>query len=249
MNSEIFKSGIVPELGDSINTAVKRFLLDLNVCLPGKVTAYDRETQFADVEIQLYQKANSGKLEPYPVIPNVPVKWPRAMGGSAFIHLPLQAGDDVLLVFAQRSIDNWKTQGGMSDPDDPRLHHLTDAYALVGGSALPDAFSPATDNAIEIVNDEASVQIFPDAIEIKKGDADIRVASDAISITNGDASIQVFPDGKFQIKNGSNELIDLLQQLADTLSTDTVNTPSPQPLNAASTYATIASELDTLKGP
>lgn len=167
-------SNLIPSLHDTIRTIIDRVMLDVCVCLPGKIVSYDFETQYADVEIQLLQGYSNGNTLPYPVIPNVPVKHPRGLGGTAFIHMPLVAGDDVVLVFSQRSLDNWKTQGGMSDPDDPRKHHITDAYALVGGSALPDAFTPETDDAIEITNGAASLQVFADGgFKIKNGENEL----------------------------------------------------------------------------
>jgi hypothetical protein len=151
-----------PHFSDVIRATVDAMLLDMYFTLPAKIVKYNKDTQYADVEIQLYEKFIDGVLDLPPVIPMVPVKHPRANDGKAFIHMPLKPGDDVILVFSQRSLDNWKTQGGPSDPSDPRKHHITDAYALIGGSAIPDAFSPQTDDAIEIVNGTSRTIIHPD---------------------------------------------------------------------------------------
>lgn len=221
-----------PELASVIRSLVDSMLLDLNVCMPAKIVTYNPLTQYADVQIQLFQGFSDGSLVPYPIIPNVPVKHPRAFGGKAFMHMPLVIGDDVLLVFSQRSIDNWKTQGVMSDPDDLRKHHITDAFALIGGSGLPEAFSVSNPLAIEIVN--------------------------------GLTKVDILPTGQFSVKNSIGELISVLDQisqkvetLAQTLSTDTVNTIfGPVPLNSFVEYATLATELtalivelETFKGP
>jgi len=216
-------SNFTPELSDLINYHINRQLLDLNVCMPAKIVKYNRSTQYADVQPQLYQKFADGSLVAFPVIPSVPVKHPRANDGNAFIHMPLVPGDDVTLIMSQRSLDNWKTQGGMSDPNDTRKHHITDAYALIGGSAIPDAFAPQTSNGLEIVN--------------------------------GATSLILLPDGTVKIANAANELISLLDQwitqdqsLAQTLSTDTVNTIfGATKLNAFLTYTQIANQLSAIK--
>lgn len=80
---------------------------------------------------------------------------------------------------------------------------------------------------------------------------------------NGDAVFKMKRSGKFQIKNNSNELIDVLDQithevkdLANTLSNDTVNTIfGPVPLNSFVIYANIEinlalliTKLESLKG-
>lgn len=212
----LLKSGVTPELGEVIRTVMDSVLMDLCVCLPGKIVKYNSATQYADVQVQLLQEFQDGSTETYPIIPNVPVKHPRAMGGNAFVHMPLTPGDDVVIVFSQRSLDNWKTQGGIVNPDDSRKHHLTDAYALIGGSAIPNAFKPKT--------------------------------KDAIEITNGSASIEVHPDGKFKITNGTNELIDLFDQLLKQLAVDTTNTIfGPMKLNGFTVYQELATKVETLK--
>lgn len=155
-------STMKPEFSDVIRTIIDQELMDLNVCLPGKVTKFNSATQYADVQIQLLQKNVDGSLVKYPVIPNVPVKFAKANGGKAFIYLPVKVGDDVILVFSQRSLDNWKTQGGMSDPADPRKHHLTDAFALLGGSALPSSFQPSSPDSVEVVNGTSKAVLHDD---------------------------------------------------------------------------------------
>lgn len=198
-------------------------MLNLNVCLPGKIVSYNAENQYADVQIQLLKKYTDFSTEPHPVIPNVPVRHPRAAGGNAFIHMPVAVGDDVLLVFSQRSLDNWKTQNipvvgqnGGVDTNDTRKHHITDAFAILGGSAMPDAFEVSDPTAIEIVN--------------------------------GDAKIILFPDGKFNFENSTADFIDQVQQAFATLGDDTVNTVfGPTKLNAFQTYLNIAAKILSFK--
>jgi len=176
-------STFTPELSTVIRANIDSVLMDANFCLPGKITAYDPDTQYADVEVQLLQKFTDGSLIPFPVIPHVPVKQLRSNGGKTFIHMPLVIGDDVILVFSQRSLDNWKTSGGMTDPDDPRKFNITDAFALIGGSAIPDAFTPSTDDSIEIVNGESSLIISPDGtFNIKNSNQDL--ISNLITLVN-----------------------------------------------------------------
>jgi hypothetical protein len=152
---------VTPQLSDVISGMIEARLVDLNVAVPGKVVSYDPKTQFATVEIQLQRKYESGEIKTLPPIPNVPVKHPRARGGKTRIHMPVGPGDDVLLVFAHRSLDNWKTQGGITDPADRRKFNISDAFALVGGSAEPDAFTVDNPDAIEVVNEAGQFQILP----------------------------------------------------------------------------------------
>ncbi len=153
---------VTPELSDTIRTIIDQVMVQVNVCLPAKVVKYYPSTQYADVQVQLKRKYENGDLVPIPVIPNVPIKHPRSSGGQAYVHMPIQKGDDVVLVFSQRSLDNWKTQGGMQDPADRRKFHLSDAFALIGGSAEPDAFQVNDPTAIEIQNQSGKLQLKTD---------------------------------------------------------------------------------------
>lgn len=158
-----------PEFSDTIRAIVDTVLMDMYFGMPAKVKSYDPATQYATVEIQLFQKI-AGELVPYPPIPNVPVNHPRSSDGSAHIHFPVKVGDDVTLMFSSRSLDNWKSSGGMSDPDDPRKNHLSDCFAVLGGSSKADAFDVEDPDAIEIVNGDSKIQVFEDGtFAIKNG--------------------------------------------------------------------------------
>lgn len=162
-----------PTMAEVMRTVIERRLSEMHVCLPAKVVTYDKATQLASVEIQLQKLYEDGTLLSWPIISNVPVKHPRAQGTETFIHMPLQPGDDLVLVFSERSLDNWKTQGGMTDPNDRRKFSITDAFALIGGSAIPDAFTPETDDSIEIVNGDSKAIVHPDGkYELKGGNDD-----------------------------------------------------------------------------
>lgn len=147
---------------DMVRSIIEAVVMDLNVCLPAKIVKYDAKTQMASVQPVLKTKYESGAIVEAPVIPNVPVKHPRGQGKQTFIHIPLKKDDDVTLVFSQRSLDNWKSQGGLTDPQDRRRMHLTDAIALIGGSAEPDAFTVDDPDSVEIVNKDGKIQIKPD---------------------------------------------------------------------------------------
>lgn len=151
-----------PSLLEVIQTVIDSKLADVHVCLPGKIVTYNPATQYASIKIQLTINYENGSVLQWPVLPDVPVKHPRANGGDAFIHMPLAEGDDVVLVVCERSLDNWKNQGGITDPMDRRRFNISDAYALIGGSAVPDSFTVAAPSAIEIANGSQSIlQILP----------------------------------------------------------------------------------------
>ena len=218
---ELEKQPITPTLAETILVVLDSELVKINTSMPGNIVKYDPATQTADIQPSLKREYYDGSAVDLPVLPGVPIVFPRT--ATSFIHLPLQAGDPVVVIFSQRSLDNWKTTGGTAEPADARKFDLSDAIAIPGGEAPNKPFTVSDPTAITIKNDSGEFVILP--------------------------------AGKFKIKNASDELIDVLSQvtekvgtISDTLSKDTVNTIfGPMPLNSFTQYATLKTELDSLK--
>lgn len=213
---------------DTFDTLIKetfnQLISQIRVCLPGKILKYDPDTHLASVQPlikrKFYKRQNSEFL---PVINRVPVIHPRT--SSAIIRLPVKAGDLVTLVFADRSLENWVAgDGEAKDPLDTRMHHLNDAYAILGG--YPEQ-KPLTANN-------------PDALEIQ--------VQNGTKMTLGNGT-----DELLQIAhNAFTSLKDLADQLKSTLSeiqlhthTDSVAGTTTVPLNTTN-FANISSQVDTI---
>ncbi len=122
-----------PTLADVITQAMETRLSDLHVALPAQVMAYDPTLQTVDVKPMLTRviETDTGELpDVLPVIPAVPVAFPRA--GNFFVSFPIKPGDFVLLVFVERSMDEWWATGVEALPGDLRKHSLADAVAIPG---------------------------------------------------------------------------------------------------------------------
>lgn len=131
-----------PGLASVIAAAIESRLVDVHTSLPGRVESYDAARQVADIKPMLRRVIRAADLtrvsEELPVIPCVPVQWPR--GGGAFLSLPLAAGDFGWLLFADYSIDRFRSTGDDSDPGDERRFDLANAVFLPAGpfpSAAP----------------------------------------------------------------------------------------------------------------
>lgn len=116
-----------PNLTELLEQVVETSQREARVCLPGVVTSVDQKRARVDVQPSIKDAINS-KYDP--VVTDVPIVYPQ--GGGASITFPIDEGDDVLLVFADRSLENWLTAGGGSEVDntDPRQHDLTDCFAI-----------------------------------------------------------------------------------------------------------------------
>ena len=106
----------------------------IKVAMPGIIQSFDPESVTAVVQpgIRCVQRDNDGATitSEYPQLVDVPVIFPR--GGGCTLTFPVKPGDECLLVFSDRCIDFWWQNGGVQEAVDPRLHDLSDAFAIVG---------------------------------------------------------------------------------------------------------------------
>lgn len=176
-------------LAEIIQDAVRAGILDINVCLPAKIEKYDAALQKANISPLLKKKyVSEDDTTNLPVITNVPVQWPSANDGSAFIHLPLKAGDLGFVIFSQRSLDTWLAGNGDSvSPEDTRHHDLSDAIFTPGGLPFKKALPNISANNLMIKNGKALIEEFPDGkMQISDGDGgQVELTGGVINITGG----------------------------------------------------------------
>jgi len=118
-------------LRDAIDARVEQ----VNTCLPGKVLSYDPASQTASVRLTVKRpmRTDTGgtTTEPLPDLPAVPVVFPRA--GDFVLHLPLKAGDGVLVLFSQWSTGEYHRTGEDAvDPGDMEHHGMGSAVCIAG---------------------------------------------------------------------------------------------------------------------
>lgn len=212
-----------PTLAQVILEAVEARLVDVNTAIPGKIVSYDHATQTASVQPCIRRKYTDGTIVDLPVINKVPVQFPR--GGGFFVSLPLKKDDPVLLVFSQRALDVWKEKGGVVDPADPRKFHISDAYALAGAGAAPDAFTNTDPNKLVIAHKGGTA-------EIHMGD-DGKVSIKAGELHLGDHSASEFVALKSKVEARLSAIESALNSLGSTYNghthifIDPVSGPAP----------------------
>lgn len=139
-----------PDLAEVIEEALESRLLDVHVALPGRVVTYDASTQTAQIELGVHRVLTTEDGAPVPetlpLLENVPVAFPRAAG--SFLSFPLAAGDPGLVIFAEQSLDQWRSKGTPTPPGDRRRHSLTGGVFVPGLSPNALALSdPGLDTA------------------------------------------------------------------------------------------------------
>ncbi len=154
---------ITPTLTECVKELIKSCVLDVHTALPARVEKYDYETQKADVKPLLKKKyRNSEVAIEIPVIPSVPVQWPSAAGGTAYIHLPLAKGDLGIVLMCERSIDTWLSgDGQITATNDSRHHDLSDAVFIPGVRPFKAALADTSETNLVIQNDSIRIEMDP----------------------------------------------------------------------------------------
>ena len=159
----------MPSLTEVWQQMLDAHSMALNTALPGEVVKYDADTGKAEVRALIRMKYTDGTILTPPVIPNVPILLPRTQGAS--LTLPIAPGDPVLLVFAQRSIDRWLSEGGEVDAGDARTHAMSDAFAIPGAFSFKDG--PTGETGTVLKDGNTKVKLTGEKVAIGNSTAEL----------------------------------------------------------------------------
>lgn len=175
--------GRVAGLGALLREAMESRLADVHVAFPAKVVTYDATAQTVDVQPSIQHVVVDPRdgtvLEPglcvLPQINAVPVVHMRA--GGYFIDFPLAPGDHVLIVFCERSIDRWWSEGleGV-DPSNDTKHDFAGAVAIPGLYPSTAPLSGTSSTEARIGKEGGMVATFKTSGELHLGTATEYVA-------------------------------------------------------------------------
>jgi len=137
-----------PSLETVIDVALTDLKTKFRVAMPARIETYDPIKQKANVQPLIQESflddEGNNVVESLPVISDVPVVFPR--GGGFYLTFPLAAGDHVLLICCDRSLDKFATgDGEETDPVDLRMHELTDCVAIPGFYPFAKAIADPVD--------------------------------------------------------------------------------------------------------
>lgn len=150
----------------------------LRVAMPGIIQSFDPDAVTAVVQpaIRYIERDNDGNksTKDYPLLVDVPVVFPR--GGGCTLTFPVKAGDECLVIFADRCIDFWWQSGGIQEPVDGRMHDLSDAFCIVGPQSQAKKIGGISTTAAQLRTDDGSA-----IIELAAGGA-VTITSPQITI-------------------------------------------------------------------
>jgi hypothetical protein len=232
-----------PNLSQLLEAAIDAAGEQIRVAVPGVLQSVADDLSTATVQPAV-RRHDSGAD---PAIPGVPLLFPGF--GTGRLTWPVEPGDPCLLVFGDRSLDEWHSAGGGREvePADPRTHDLTDAVALplgLGGAASGRA-------------EDISLRLTPSGAD---GTVELRLQSDgnlALGNSSRSGSFTKWDDNSGSY-SGESELVSLVVALCDVLLRKLSDTDTPLTLvtgsngyldvDAYDELAEIRAKLNAIKG-
>lgn len=180
---------------------VSERLDDLHTAMPGTIESFDAAKQTANVKLLLKKRValEDGTFadRSMGVAINVPIVFPAA--GAFRITFPVKAGDGVLVVFAEASIDRWQAVGG-EQPTDVRRFHLADAIAIPGLNPSTKTHAGFSSQAMTLGHDSGPGVVLS-ATDVQLGARDGSAATESVLL------------GTTAVADVDSLTTDLLQQL------------------------------------
>lgn len=136
-----------PQLKDLMDLMKKDIMLNLNCCHVATIQSFNYPDQqngnakYQTVQATVNYKKTFYKLntaskvyEPYQVDYPLLADCPAIIlsGGSSYLNMPIQKGDECLMFFNDRAIDNWFQGSTTAQVPFVRFHSIADGFALVG---------------------------------------------------------------------------------------------------------------------
>lgn len=158
----------------------------LHTAIPAKVSKYDSSGPSVEAQPVVKRIYYDGTELSLPVIVSVPVVFPRT--NRFHLSFPIETGDMVLLIFAERSIAEFLQSNKESTPQNSRKFSLTDAIAIPGLFGFKKGSKIVSDKNMEIIFDD--VQIISDGkgIEMKSDTVKFGTTSPLSGVVTGECN-------------------------------------------------------------
>lgn len=174
MNSPLTLLNIDDGLGSLLDDLRRDIFLNFKCHDIGTIKAVDVQKQTLTVSInykRTMMRENTAKISPankerfdyvpkeeeYPLLIDVPFIVMR--GGPAYLNIPIKVEDQCVILYNDRSIDDWFVSGKRSTLSSNRLHSIADGIALVGVSSMQNLIQGYDASRIGLINEQAKVMV------------------------------------------------------------------------------------------
>lgn len=176
--------------------ALKQFAAMMRVACPAIIQSFDPDTQTVTVILALRENVemkvaqdgetpifNRRDVQIKPLL-KLPIVIPRA--GGFLITLPIQKGDECLVVFGDMCIDGWWQSGGVQNQIERRRHDLSDGFAILGCWSQPRLVTDYSTDSAQVRTEDGTVvvELTPDELNLTA--PTINLNADHVNITGND---------------------------------------------------------------
>ena len=161
--------------------------------LPGIIQAvtWNNGAPYAKVKLAVMGRTiDSGQKITFcnlPELPECPLWFPR--GGGYSLTFPVSKGDECMVIFSARSIDEWFTQGKAAPAYDLRMTDLSDGIAVVGLMSQKRPLKNISTNSCQLRSDDGK-----NFVNLSDGNITIQ-AQNGITLQVGQAELQITSKG------------------------------------------------------
>lgn len=188
---------INPKLYDVLDEVRRQIMIDLNCHAIAKIEKVDYENQTVDAQIAydktiLVRNSNGDydkTFPPYSLLVKIPFVHLR--GGKTGLSLPIQVGDDALIIFNDRDYSNWYRGSNKGGPPSNRLHNMSDAIAIVGLSSKISNLSQYDNTNPVLYNEQTKVTVKKDKVKIENSSDSLGVILAGLVSDLSDLSTQI----------------------------------------------------------
>ena len=181
---------------------LRQAAINTRVAMPGIIQSFDATEQTVTVQCAIREKINmDGNLswQDIPLLLDVPIIFPRA--GNYILTMPIQAGDECLVVFGDSCMDAWWQSGGVQNQIDCRRHDLSDGYAIVGLYSQPRRIANYSTNTAQLRNLSGSAYVELNGNTINIVGSEVNISASTVNVNGPNTTItgRTVIDGKTSI--------------------------------------------------
>jgi hypothetical protein len=163
------KEIVQPDLPTICAMVVDDALSRMNKVSVGRIESFDPLTQTASVTLMIKKvlKDNddgSTTIVDRPLLPHCLVMG--SYGGDSYITFPISVGDECIVLFNDRELDNWYITGEPQAPDTNRKHHIADGIVFVGVRSSKNVIENYSQNSIQLKYLQSQIDILQNKVEV-----------------------------------------------------------------------------------
>lgn len=165
----------------------------LRVAEPGIIEAFDATTQTVTVQLAIRERVQNPDTLEYkwtaiPLLVDVPIMFPRA--GGFVLTMPVQKGDECLVIFSDMCEDGWFQHGSVQNQAEIRRHDLSDGFCILGPWSQPNVIASYSTDSAQLRTEDGATYI-----SLKSGEIDLHATSVKINGLNFGSHVHSDPQG------------------------------------------------------